>query len=102
MNGSTSPLSLTRNADGTVSISTFSLFEISFDAEWNEVKKCLAMYENVVAKQNTAGINSANASVGNAEGMRMFDISGRSIKSAGNGRMVIIKTADGVKKVFVK
>ena len=102
MNGSTSPLSLTRNADGTVSISTFSLFEISFDAEWNEVKKCLAMYENVVAKQNSTGINSANASVGNAEGMRMFDISGRSIKSAGNGRMVIVKTADGVKKVFVK
>ena len=102
INGSNSPISVTRNEDGSLSIGSFSLFEISFDAEWNEVKKCLAMYENVVAKQNTAGINSANASVGNAEGMRMFDISGRSIKSAGNGRMVIIKTADGVKKVFVK
>ena len=102
INGSNSPISVTRNEDGSLSIGSFSLFEISFDAEWNEVKKCLAMYENVVAKQNTTGINSANASVGNAEGMRMFDISGRSIKSAGNGRMVIVKTADGVKKVFVK
>ena len=102
INGSNSPISVTRNEDGSLSIGSFSLFEISFDAEWNEVKKCLAMYENVVAKQNSTGINSANASVGNAEGMRMFDISGRSIKSAGNGRMVIVKTADGVKKVFVK
>ena len=102
INGSNSPISVTRNEDGSLSIGSFSLFEISFDAEWNEVKKCLAMYENVVAKQNTTGINSANASVSNAEGMRMFDISGRSIKSAGNGRMVIVKTADGVKKVFVK
>lgn len=102
INGSNSPISVTRNEDGSLSIGSFSLFEISFDAEWNEVKKCLAMYENVVAKQNSTGINSANASVGNAEGMRMFDISGRSIKSAGNGCMVIVKTADGVKKVFVK
>ena len=102
INGSNSPISVTRNEDGSLSIGSFSLFEISFDAEWNEVKKCLAMYENVVAKQNSTGINSANASVGNAEGMRMFDISGRSIKSAGNGRIVIVKTADGVKKVFVK
>lgn len=102
VNGSNSPISITRNEDGSLSIGSFSLFEISYDAEWNEVKKCLAMYENVVAKQTTTGINSANASVGNAEGMRMFDLSGRSIKSAGNGRLVIIKTADGVKKVFVK
>ena len=102
VNGSNSPISITRNEDGSLSIGSFSLFEISYDAEWNEVKKCLAMYENVVAKQTTTGINSANASVGNAEGVRMFDLSGRSIKSAGNGRLVIIKTADGVKKVFVK
>ena len=60
------------------------------------------MDENGVAKQNTTCINSANASHVNVEGMRMLDISGRAIKSAGNGRMVIIKTADGVKKVFVK
>ena len=62
----------------------------------------VAGYEDITFNKTTTGINSANASVGNAEGMRMFDLSGRSIKSAGNGRLVIIKTADGVKKVFVK
>ena len=102
MNGSTSPLSLTRNADGTVSISTFSLFEISFDAEWNEVKKCLAMYENVVAKKSASGIENVNVSDDNGSDVRYFDISGRALKSAGNGRLVIVKTAKGVKKVLVK
>ena len=102
MNGSTSPLSLTRNADGTVSISTFSLFEISFDAEWNEVKKCLAMYENVVAKKSASGIENVNVSDDNGSDVRYFDLSGRALKSAGNGRLVIVKTAKGVKKVLVK
>ena len=102
MNGSNSPLSLTRNADGTVSISTFSLFEISFDAEWNEVKKCLAMYENVVAKKSASGIENVNVSDDNGSDVRYFDLSGRALKSAGNGRLVIVKTAKGVKKVLVK
>ena len=102
MNGSTSPLSLTRNADGTVSISTFSLFEISFDAEWNEVKKCLAMYENVVANKSASGIENVNVSDDNGSDVRYFDLSGRALKSAGNGRLVIVKTAKGVKKVLVK
>lgn len=102
MNGSTSPLSLTRNADGTVSISTFSLFEISFDAEWNEVKKCLALYENVVAKKSASGIENVNVSDDNGSDVRYFDLSGRALKSAGNGRLVIVKTAKGVKKVLVK
>ena len=39
MNGSTSPLSITRNADGTLSIASFSLFEITYDSNCNEVKK---------------------------------------------------------------
>ncbi len=102
MNGFTSPLSLTRNADGTVSISTFSLFEISFDAEWNEVKKCLAMYENVVANKSASGIENVNVSDDNGSDVRYFDLSGRALKSAGNGRLVIVKTAKGVKKVLVK
>lgn len=102
MNGSTSPLSLTRNADGTVSISTFSLFEISFDAEWNEVMKCLALYENVVAKKSASGIENVNVSDDNGSDVRYFDLSGRALKSAGNGRLVIVKTAKGVKKVLVK
>ena len=102
MNGSTSPLSLTRNADGTVSISTFSLFEISYDADWNEVKKCLAMYENVVAKKSASGIENVNVSDDNGSDVRYFDLSGRALKSAGNGRLVIVKTAKGVKKVLVK
>ena len=102
MNSSTSPLSLTRNADGTVSISTFSLFEISFDAEWNEVKKCLALYENVVARKSASGIENVNVSDDNGSDVRYFDLSGRALKSAGNGRLVIVKTAKGVKKVLVK
>ena len=102
MNGSTSPLSLTRNADGTVSISTFSLFEITYDENWNEQKKCLAMYENVVARKSASGIENVNVSDDNGSDVRYFDLSGRALKSAGNGRLVIVKTAKGVKKVLVK
>ena len=102
INGSNSPISVTRNEDGSLSIGSFSLFEISFDAEWNEVKKCLALYENVVAKKSASGIENVNVSDDNGSDVRYFDLSGRALKSAGNGRLVIIKTADGVKKVFVK
>lgn len=102
MNGSTSPLSLTRNADGTVSISTFSLFEITYDENLNEKKKCLALYENVVAKKSASGIENVNVSDDNGSDVRYFDLSGRALKSAGNGRLVIVKTAKGVKKVLVK
>ena len=102
INGSNSPISVTRNEDGSLSIGSFSLFEISFDAEWNEVKKCLALYENVVANKSASGIENVNVSDDNGSDVRYFDLSGRALKSAGNGRMVIVKTADGVKKVFVK
>ena len=102
INGSNSPISVTRNEDGSLSIGSFSLFEISFDAEWNEVKKCLAMYENVVANKSASGIENVNVSDDNGSDVRYFDLSGRALKSAGNGRLVIVKTAKGVKKVLVK
>ena len=97
-NGGTEPLTLTINDDGSLTLSGFYVKKGGFGEETDWV----AGYEDITFNKTTTGINSANASVGNAEGMRMFDLSGRSIKSAGNGRLVIIKTADGVKKVFVK
>lgn len=102
MNGSTSPISFTRNEDGSLSIGTFSLFEITFDENWKEVKKPLALYENVKAQKSTSGIDNVSVSAGNDNDIRIFDLSGRQLKSAGNGRLVIVKTAKGVKKVLVK
>ncbi|MDD6494417.1 MAG: hypothetical protein PUF55_07185 [Bacteroidales bacterium] len=102
MNGSTSPLSFTRNEDGSVSIGSFSLFEITYDESWNEQKKCLALYNNITAQKSTSGIDNVSVSAGNDNDIRYFDLSGRALKSAGNGRLVIVKTAKGVKKVLVK
>ncbi|MDD6896043.1 MAG: hypothetical protein PUD51_09295 [Prevotellaceae bacterium] len=100
VNGSYSPISITRNEDGSLSIGSFSLFEISYDAEWNEVKKCLALYENVVATKLTTGVNSIVGETKTGT-TYIYDLQGRAVKS-GKGRLVIIKTADGVKKQFLK
>lgn len=102
MNGSTSPISFTRNENGSLSIGSFSLFEISYDENWNEQKKCLALYDNITAQKSTSGIDNVSVSAGNDNDIRIFDLSGRQLKSAGNGRLVIVKTAKGVKKVLVK
>ena len=106
MNGSTSPLSITRNADGTLSIASFSLFEITYDSNWNEVKKCLALYENVTATKSSTGIDHIAVS-DKAQGVKMYDLQGRSLSGkALNGgmknRIVIVKTADGAKKMIAQ
>ncbi|MGM9720322.1 MAG: hypothetical protein ACI3YP_06450 [Prevotella sp.] len=106
MNGSTSPLSITRNADGTLSIASFSLFEITYDSNWNEVKKCLALYENVTATKSSTGIDHIAVS-DKAQGVKMYDLQGRSLSGkALNGGMknhiVIVKTADGAKKMIAQ
>lgn len=102
MNGSNSPISFTRNENGSLSIGSFSLFEITFDENWKEQKKCLALYKNITAQKSTSGIDNVSVSAGNDNDIRIFDLSGRQLKSAGNGRLVIVKTAKGVKKVLVK
>lgn len=106
MNGSTSPLSITRNADGTLSIASFSLFEITYDSNWNEVKKCLALYENVTATKSSTGIDHIAVS-DKAQGVKMYDLQGRSLSGkALNGgmknRIVIVKTANGAKKMIAQ
>ena len=55
VNGQTSPISFTRNADGTISIASFSLFSINFN---NNETTCLAVYNNVVAKKGDTSVGA--------------------------------------------
>ena len=100
VNGQTSPISFTRNADGTISIASFSLFSINFN---NNETKCLAVYNNVVAKK---GDTSVGAITNNADGkVAVYDIMGRQLDTDINsmkGKLVIVKTANGTRKVLVK
>lgn len=104
MNGSDSPISYTRNADGTISISSFSLWKVTFDESYNEVNTCLALYEDVTATKQASGIGQVVS--GNNDGTtRMYDIMGRQLDTDINsmkGKLVIIKTANGTRKVLVK
>lgn len=89
-----------RNADGTISIASFSLFSINFN---NNETKCLAVYNNVVAKK---GDTSVGAITNNADGkVAVYDIMGRQLGTDINsmkGKLVIVKTANGTRKVLVK
>lgn len=100
VNGQTSPISFTRNADGTISIASFSLFSINFN---NNETTCLAVYNNVVAKK---GDTSVGAITNNADGkVAVYDIMGRQLGTDINsmkGKLVIVKTANGTRKVLVK
>ena len=102
MNGSNSPISITRNTDGSISLGSFSLWEMNYKT--ND-KKCLALYENVTATKVTTGLESV-VSASNKQGEYMFDLQGRAISGkALNGmknRLVIKKTAEGTTKMIVR
>ena len=99
MNAQTSTrIKIKAGADGTITMDDFGVFDMNYSTGSSSFYQ---FYQNVKLSKTTTGIDSLNANERVAD-LRMFDLSGRSIKSAGNGRLVIIKTADGVKKVFVK
>ena len=102
MNGSNSPISITRNTDGSISFGSFSLWEMNYNTG---NKKCLALYENVTATKVTTGVESV-VSASNKQGEYMFDLQGRAISGkALNGmknRLVIKKTAEGTTKMIVR
>lgn len=102
MNGSDSPISITRNADGSVSFGSFSLWEMNYNTS---EKKCLALYENVTATKVASGVESVVSS-GSKQGEYMFDLQGRAISGkALNGmknRLVIKKSAEGTAKMIVR
>ena len=58
-------------------------------------------YQNVKLTKLTTGMESLNVNERLSE-TRFFDISGRPVKSAAKGRMVIVKTANGVKKMIAE
>ena len=47
MNLSTSPITLTHNGDGTISISDFSISYMTYDANWNQLHEVAAYYTGV-------------------------------------------------------
>lgn len=58
-------------------------------------------YQNVKLTKLTTGMESLNVNERLSEN-RFFDLSGRPVKSAAKGRMVIVKTANGVKKMIAE
>lgn len=122
MNGSNGNITMTRNLDGSISISSFSLFEITYDASFTETSKCLALYENVTATVGSTGIKNTNVVekpqfkvVGNnitfdkEENVVVTDLSGRIIFSGKTQTVsglcpgvVIIRTANAAAKCTIK
>ena len=120
MNGSNSDLTCTRNEDGSYSISSFSLFILTYD---NADEKCVALYENVKAtKTSEVSVESAQAApsikiainggvitLSEKTFVLVTDMSGRTL-FAGNTQTisglqpgaVIIRTAAGAVKGLIK
>ncbi len=123
MNGSNSDLTCTRNEDGSYSISSFSLFIMTYDKDWNTDEKCVALYENVKAtKTSEVSVESAQAApsikiainggvitLSEKTFVLVTDMSGRTL-FAGNTQTisglqpgaVIIHTAAGAVKGLIK
>ncbi|MDO5761740.1 MAG: hypothetical protein Q4P12_03680 [Bacteroidales bacterium] len=123
MNGSNSDLTCTRNEDGTYSISSFNLFEMTYNEDWSTNEKCIALYENVkatktseVSIESTEADPSLNISVkdgvitlGKETNVIVTDMSGRTLFSGKaqtvsglESGTVIIRTAEGSIKCFIK
>lgn len=123
MNGSNSDLTCTRNEDGTYSISSFSLFEMTFNEDYSTNEKCIALYENVKAtKTSEVSIESTEAApslkisvkdgvitLGKETNVIVTDMSGRTLFSGKTQTVsglesgtVIIRTAEGSIKCFIK
>ena len=123
MNLSTSPLTLTRHEDGTITISDFCVSLMTYDANWNQNHTAAALYTGVTATEgnNGDGIESVTASpaavwaangaiyVGEAQQVEVYDLSGRTVFAGVasqvdglNNGIYLVKVAGAVVKVIVK
>ena len=125
MNLSTSPVTLTHNGDGTVTISDFCVSYMTYDANYNQQHAAAALYSGVSATSGyaTVGIEnieaapalkawSANGTIyvaGEAQTVEVYDMSGRTVFSGVasqvsglNKGLYLVKVKNAVAKVAVK
>ena len=125
MNLSTSPVTLTHNGDGTVTISDFCVSYMTYDANYNQLHEVAALYSGVSATSRyaTVGIEnieaapalkawSANGTIyvaGEAQTVEVYDMSGRTVFSGVasqvsglNKGLYLVKVKNAVAKVAVK
>ena len=125
MNLSTSPVTLTHNGDGTVTISDFCVSYMTYDANWTPQHAAAALYSGVSATSGyaTVGIEdtevapalkawSANGTIyvaGEAQTVEVYDMSGRTVFSGVasqvsglNKGLYLVKVKNAVAKVAVK
>ncbi len=125
MNLSTSPVTLTHNGDGTVTISDFCVSYMTYDANWTPQHAAAALYSGVSATSGyaTVGIEdtevapalkawSANGTIyvaGEAQAVEVYDMSGRTVFSGVasqvsglNKGLYLVKVKNAVAKVAVK
>ena len=120
MNATTSPLTLTVNEDGTVSINSFCVSIMDYDTQET---KAVALYSNVTATSSSSSIEditvapalniwSANGIIyvaGEAQTIEVYDMSGRTVFSGVasqvsglNKGLYLVKVKNAVAKVAVK
>ncbi|MBR6589924.1 MAG: T9SS type A sorting domain-containing protein [Bacteroidaceae bacterium] len=120
MNATTSPLTLTVNEDGTVSINSFCVSIMDYDTQET---KAVALYSNVTATSSSSSIEditaapalniwSANGTIyvaGEAQAIEVYDMSGRTVFSGVasqvsglNKGLYLVKVKNAVAKVAVK
>ena len=124
INLSTSPITLTHNGDGTVTISDFSVSYMTYDANWQQQHTAAAKYEGVTATGRfaesidtpeaapTLKVWSANGTIyvaGEAQTVEVYDMSGRTVFSGVasqvsglNKGLYLVKVKNAVAKVAVK
>ena len=124
INLSTSPITLTHNGDGTVTISDFSVSYMTYDANWQQLHTAAAKYEGVTATGRfaesidtpeaapTLKVWSANGTIyvaGEAQTVEVYDMSGRTVFSGVasqvsglNKGLYLVKVKNAVAKVAVK
>ena len=76
----------------------FGIYEINYTTGASSFYQ---FYQNVKLTKLTSGMESLNVNERLSEN-RFFDLSGRPVKSVAKGRMVIVKTANGVKKMIAE
>ena len=121
---STSKISVTRNEDGTITMSDFCVTNMTYDANWNQSHAAAAFYSGVKAEKGASSIeeNVVNTPVlkawssngviyvaGEAQEIDVYDMSGRivfsGIASQVNGLnkgLYLVKVKNAVAKVAVK
>lgn len=94
---STTRINIRMASDGTITMDDFGVYELNYTTSATNFHQ---FYQNVKLTKTTTGMESVNVN-GGSDVTRIYDLQGRVVKS-GNGRLVIIKTADGVKKQILK